>query len=183
MKLYATHSLFVSRQIDKKEKNKKNKQAQIAFFVEHHPIKTRWLFPISCSLATWQKLDRRSGFLINNTWQLLLSRKKDLILLDRFSSRRNEGKRKKKAWNTSVKQQADICDISFRGKGARVVEVSQQQTPGGATSAGLQLIDTLTSYINGHLPVMDDIPLQRAHSSFFSLRPQRRNTGSPSGVL
>lgn len=54
---------------------------------------------------------------------------------------------------------ADICDISFRGKkGARAVKVSRRQTAAGATSAGLQLIDTLTSRISGHLPVMDDTP-------------------------
>lgn len=47
-------------------------------------------------------------------------------------------------------------------KGVRVVKVSQQQTSVRATSAGLQLIDILTSYISWHLPVMDDIPLQPA---------------------
>lgn len=85
---------------------------------------------------------------------------RDVILLDRFTSPRNEGAKKEKK---SVKQQrgatADICDISFRGKkGARAVKVSRRQTAAGATSAGLQLIDTLTSHISGHLPVMDDTP-------------------------
>lgn len=140
---------------------KKKKQAQIGFLVKYYPIKTWWLFRLSCSFDTWQKLDHRSGFLINNTWQLVLSRK-DLILLAVSLFKEMKEKRETPARSNSWHLWHFI-----QRKGARVVKVSQQQTSVRATSAGLQLIDILTSYISWHLPVMDDTPLHRAIPASF----------------
>lgn len=51
-----------------------------------------------------------------------------------------------------------------------MVKVSQQQTSVRATSAGLQPIDILTSYISWHLPVMERYPTTTGHPRFFSVR-------------
>lgn len=139
------------------------KQAQTAFSVEYYPIKARGLFWICRSCATWEELDHTSTFLINSTWQLVVLRK-DLIL--RAGSLFQEMKEKRE---TPARSNSWHLWHFIQRKGARVVKVSQQRTSVRATAAGLQLIDILTSYISWYLRVMDDIPLQKGYSSFYSL--------------